>query len=164
MRLIVNCLLFQGNLYPPGYLNAETVQAMWTPQRAGTATSGWGRDGGYGMGWEVVPSLQEYGGGDAQRFAVGHDGGAVGASSILLMVPTNVPHPSATPIHSSSHVPVSPSSLSIVSQTTDICIPCGVVVAIITNLQGVGLQKLATDIAAVFSETVTLPNSTNLYV
>jgi len=128
---------------------------MWTPQSAGTATREWGRDSGYGMGWEVVPSLQEYGGGDVQRFAVGHDGGAVGASSILLMVPANVPHPSATPF------PVSPNSLSIVSQTTDICIPCGVVVAIITNLQGVGLQKLATDIAAVFCETVTLPSRTN---
>ena len=156
--------MFQGNLYLPGYLNAETVQAMWTPRSAGTATREWGRDSGYGMGWEVVPSLQEYGGGDAQKFAVGHDGGAVGASSVLLMVPTNVPHPSAAPFPSSSHIPVSPNSLSVVSQTTDTCIPCGVVVAIITNLQGVGLQKLATDVAAVFCETVTLPNRTNPYV
>lgn len=137
---------------------------MWTPQCAGTATREWGRGSGYGMGWEVVPSLQEYGGGDTQKFAVGHDGGAVGASSILLMVPTNLPHPSAAPSPSLSHIAVSPNSLSLVSQTTDVCIPCGVVVAIITNLQGVGLQKLATDIAAVFYETVTLPNRTNPYV
>ena len=137
---------------------------MWTPQPAGTASREWGRDCGYGMGWKVVPSLQEYGGGDAQKFAVGHDGGAVGASSILLMVPTNVPHPSATTFPSSSHIPVSPNSLSVMSQTADICIPCGVVVAIITNLQGVGLHKLATDIAALFCEIVTLPNRTNPYV
>jgi serine beta-lactamase-like protein LACTB len=116
------------------------------------------------MGWEVVPSLQEYGGGDAQKFAVGHDGGAVGASSVLLMVPTNVPHLSAASFPSSSHIRVSSNSLSVVSQTTDTCIPCGVVVAIITNLQGVGLQKLATDIAAVFCETATLPNRTNPFV
>jgi serine beta-lactamase-like protein LACTB len=136
---------------------------MWTRQSAGTATSEWGRDSGYGMGWEVVPSRQEYGGGDAQKFAVGHDGGAVGASSILLMFPTNVPHPSAAPVPSSSHIPVSPNSLSVVSPTTDACIPCGMVVAIITNLQGVGLQRLATDIAALFCETATLPNNTNPY-
>ena len=145
-------------------MHAETIQAMWTPQPAGTATSEWGRESGYGMGWKVVPSLQEYGGGDAQKFAVGHDGAAVGASSILVMVPTNVPHPSTTPFPSSPHIPVFPDSLSVVSQTTDICIPCGVVVAIISNLQGVGLQKLATDIASVFCETVTLPNRTSPYV
>jgi serine beta-lactamase-like protein LACTB len=151
-------------LYLPGFLHTETMQAMWTPQPAGKATNEWGRDGSYGMGWKVVPSLQEFGGCDAQKFAVGHDGGAVGASSVLLVVPTNVPHPSATPSPSSSHKPVSPNSVSVVSQTTDVCIPCGVVVAIISNLQGVGLQKLAIDIAAVFCEAVTQSDRTNPYV
>jgi serine beta-lactamase-like protein LACTB len=132
---------------------------MWTPQ-PGTANSEWGRDSGYGMGWRVVPSLQEYGGGDAQKFSVGHDGGAVGASSILLMVPTIVPDHSATTVSASPHMPISPNS-SVVSQTADICIPCGVTVAIITNLQGIRLQRLAADIAALFCETVTLANRTN---
>lgn len=152
-----------GNSHPPGYLQAETIQAMWTPQSR-SQSAAWGRDSGYGMGWKVVPSVQEYGGGDAQKFAVGHDGAAVGASSILLMVPTNVPHPSATTVPVSPHVLASPNSLSVVSQTADICIPCGVVVAIISNLEDVGLRRLAADIAALFCETVTPPSGTNPYV
>jgi hypothetical protein len=119
------------------------------------------------MGWVVVPSLQEHGGGDAQKFAVGHTGGAVGASSVLLVVPNTVPYPSpaspaATPSsgeltpHMSSSpysFPVFSSSTALVTQSTDICIPCGVTVAIITNLQDVGLHRLAFDIAALFCET-----------
>ncbi|XP_021921072.1 serine beta-lactamase-like protein LACTB, mitochondrial isoform X2 [Zootermopsis nevadensis] len=153
-------------LYPPGYLKAETMQALWTPQ-PGT-TSKWGRCDGYGMGWFVVPSLQEHGGGDIQKFSVGHTGGAVGASSVLLIVPNTVPYPPspASPAavisngELTSHTSSSPNSLSVfssskpvVTQSTEICIPCGVTVAIIMNLQNVGLQHLAMDIAALFRET-----------
>ncbi|KAJ9598346.1 hypothetical protein L9F63_010962, partial [Diploptera punctata] len=104
---------------PAGYLDSSTVQAIWTPL-PGT-TMKWGRGDGYGMGWVVIPSRQEHGGGDVQMFAVGHTGGAVGASSVLLMVPS---------------IPC--------SNTT---IPTGITVAIIMNLEGIGLQHLAINIA-----------------
>jgi hypothetical protein len=161
MRLFTHCLLFQGNLYLPGFLRAETMQAMWTPQPAGKVTNKCGRDVSYGLGWEVAPSVQEYGGCDDQKFAVGHGGAAIGASSFLLVVPTDVPHPSAAPSPPSTLQPVSPNPVSVVSRTADMCIPCGVVVAIITNLDNVGLQKLAFDIAAVFHEAVMQSDMTN---
>jgi hypothetical protein len=133
----------------------------------------WGRCDGYGMGWVVVPSLQEHGGGDAQKFAVGHTGGAVGASSVLLVVPDTVPYPSASPspvssspaalpaggestsYTSSAHnsLSVFSSSKPVVTHSSEICIPCGVTVAIIMNLQDVGLHHLALDVAALFCET-----------
>jgi Beta-lactamase. len=99
------------------------VQTMWKTL-PGTRMK-WGRDDGYGMGWVVVPQQQEYGGGDIQKFAVGHTGGAVGASSVLLMLPD--PHSSNT-------------------------IPSGVAVAIITNLQGISLDHLALNVAALFCD------------
>lgn len=145
--------------YPPGYLKAETMQTMWTVQ-PGT-TRNWGRDDGYGMGWVVVPSRQEYGGGDVQAFAVGHTGGAVGASSVLLVVPNEVPYPAAIPSDSesthrrpsvSNSLLVFSSPESGVPQGSDVCVPCGVTVAIIMNLGDVGLHRLAMDIAALFCE------------
>jgi hypothetical protein len=151
--------VLKNKSYPPGYLKAETMQTMWTVQ-PGT-TRNWGRGDGYGMGWVVVPSRQEYGGGDVQAFTVGHTGGAVGASSVLLVVPNEVPYPAAIPLDSTSthHRPSVPNSLSVssslesgVPQRSDICIPCGFTVASIMNLGDVGLHRLAMDIAALFCE------------
>ena len=104
-------------------MQPSTMQTMWTalPETA----MKWGRGDGYGMGWVVVPHRQEHGGGDIQNFAVGHTGGAVGASSVLLMVPS--------PLASAA-------------------IPSGVTVAIIVNLEGIGLHHLALNVAALFSE------------
>jgi hypothetical protein len=152
-------ILLKNKSYPPGYLKAETMQSMWTAQ-PGT-TRNWGRGDGYGMGWVVVPSRQEYGGGDVQAFAVGHTGGAVGASSVLLVVPNKVAHPAAIPLDSEStnQTPSVTNSSSVVSPTeslvpqiSDMSVPCGVTVAIIMNLGDVGLHRLAMDIAALFCE------------
>lgn len=74
----------------------------------------------YGLGWAISPYKQGWFGSDElQRFHVGHGGGAVGASSILVIYPIN---PNET-------------------------IPSGVSVAILTNLQNVGLHKLSKEIA-----------------
>ncbi|XP_069701662.1 serine beta-lactamase-like protein LACTB, mitochondrial [Periplaneta americana] len=129
-------------LYPPGYLRFETLREMWTVQPK--TTMKWGRSDGYGMGWVVVPAVQEHGGGDTQRFAVGHTGGAVGASSVLLMVPV-------TPSESSSKT-LTEGPLS--DSAAEICIPSGVTVAVIVNMQDVGLQHLALDVAAIFCEAL----------
>ena len=65
-----------------------------------------------------------------QKFCAFHTGGAVGASSVLLIVPRDGggkedPHAKSNPPH-------------------------GVVVSILCNLQSVGLTKLALDIAREF--------------
>ena len=112
---------------PPGYLRPDTVKMFWTPV-AGTRLS-WDRDGAYGMGWGVVPTLEQSaypGCCRERRHYVGHTGGAVGASSALVILPRQ----------SSS----SPSSLP----------PQGVVVAIIVNMQSVSLNRSALKIATLF--------------
>ncbi|PNF18682.1 hypothetical protein B7P43_G04995 [Cryptotermes secundus] len=154
----VGDLLLFGNAMLYSY-QWRSELAMWSVQ-PGT-TRNWGRGDGYGMGWVVVPSRQEYGGGDVQAFAVGHTGGAVGASSVLLVVPNKVSYPTAIPLDSelAHHTPSVPNSLSVFSslesvvpQSSDVCVPCGVTVAIIMNLEDVGLRRLAMDIAALFCE------------
>lgn len=123
----------QGMKGAVGYLESSTVHTMWTAL-PGT-TMKWGRGDGYGMGWVVVPPRQEHGGGDIQNFAVGHTGGAVGASSVLLVVP----------------VPC-----------TNAVIPSGVTVAIIMNLEGIGLQHLALSVAALFCEAQSKTSNLNI--
>ncbi|KAJ1521002.1 hypothetical protein ONE63_002715 [Megalurothrips usitatus] len=108
---------------PSGYLKKATIDTLWTvspntmkePQSLGYFS-------GYGMGWAVTPALVYYGGVEPQAFSVNHSGGAVGASSILLVNP---------------------------KQPSD-SLPAGVTVAITVNLQGVGLLHLARNIAHYF--------------
>nr|CAD7439595.1 unnamed protein product [Timema bartmani] len=108
-----------------GYLQPKTMSALWTPQPS--TTMKWGREDGYGMGWVVVPQRQEYGWGDAQQFATGHSGGAVGASSVLVVIPKEGGSPP----------------------------PSGVSVAILVNLQDVSLHTIAFNVAAMFREVGT---------
>nr|CAD7459355.1 unnamed protein product [Timema tahoe] len=108
-----------------GYLQPKTMSALWTPQPS--TTMKWGREDGYGMGWVVVPQRQEYGWGDAQQFATGHSGGAVGASSVLVVIPKE-----------GGSLP-----------------PSGVSVAILVNLQDVSLHTIAFNVAAMFREVGT---------
>ena len=70
----------------------------------------------------------------SQKFCAFHTGGAVGASSVLLIVPRDA---------SEGGVNNNPSAKSNPP-------PHGVVVSILCNLQSVGLTKLALDIAREF--------------
>uniref|UniRef100_UPI00398E6C42 serine beta-lactamase-like protein LACTB, mitochondrial n=1 Tax=Pristiophorus japonicus TaxID=55135 RepID=UPI00398E6C42 len=118
----------QGALLP-GYLRPDTVKMMWSPV-AKTELS-WDRDGGYAMGWGVVEQGQECGQCRCQRHYLTHTGGSVGASSVLLVLPED---PSwARPAEAG--VP-----------------PRGVVVAILCNLQSVGLNAIALNIALEFDK------------
>ena len=113
--------------YLPGYLSSETVTQMWTPQPGADLAWG-GHDLTYGLGWAVRRRRKNYGYCMDQSHYVSHTGGAIGASSVLLVAPA----PSAAhPLDSSK-------------------LPQGVVVAVLCNLQEVGLNKLAADVAGVF--------------
>ena len=69
----------------------------------------------------------------SQKFCAFHTGGAVGASSVLLIVPRDASDGGVNNPGAKSSPP-----------------PHGVVVSILCNLQSVGLTKLALDIAREF--------------
>lgn len=86
---------------------------------------GW-RDSTYGMGWEAVEerNLQNFC--RNSRHHAYHTGGAVGASSILLILPQQEGRGSP---------------------------PQGVVVALLTNMISVDLRKVALEIAELFEKS-----------
>ncbi|XP_031361607.2 serine beta-lactamase-like protein LACTB, mitochondrial [Lonchura striata] len=114
----------------PGYLKPSTVAMMWTPVPK-TEVS-WDRDGKYAMAWAVVEKNQQYGCCRQQRHYASHTGGAVGASSVLLILPEEL-EPEAV-----AAWPVVP--------------PRGVIVTIICNMQSVSLNSTALKIAREFDK------------
>ncbi|KAI8494774.1 hypothetical protein Bbelb_273790 [Branchiostoma belcheri] len=128
-----SCSSNSENKLAPGYLKCDTMAKVWGP--AANTKCSWDKnaDGYYGMGWGVIPNKVEYGHGRKQRFYVSHTGGAVGASSVLLVLP---------PKHSTDTL-------------VDSLPPKGVVVAILCNLQGVNLNPLALEMAKNFEELTT---------
>ncbi|XP_069654077.1 serine beta-lactamase-like protein LACTB, mitochondrial [Haliaeetus albicilla] len=114
----------------PGYLKPDTVTMMWTPVPK-TEVS-WDRDGKYAMAWAVVEKKQQYGCCRQQRHYASHTGGAVGASSVLLILPEELD-----------------------SEAIDaglVAPPRGVVVSIICNMQSVSLNSTALKIAREFDK------------
>ncbi|KAM9754301.1 serine beta-lactamase-like protein LACTB, mitochondrial isoform 2-T2 [Menidia menidia] len=108
----------------PGFLKPKTALELWAPVDKTEAS--WDKDGLYAQGWLVVEKLQKYGQCRKRRHYVSHTGGAVGASSVLLVLPSQ---------EGQSHPP-----------------PHGVVVTIISNMQSVGLNSLALKIALEFDK------------
>ncbi|XP_059392077.1 serine beta-lactamase-like protein LACTB, mitochondrial isoform X2 [Carassius carassius] len=106
----------------PGFLKPHTAKAIWAPVDKTEAS--WDKDGLYAQGWLVVEKQQKYGQCRSRRHYVSHTGSAVGASSVLLVLPSE-----------SGHSP-----------------PQGVVVTIITNMQSVGLNTTALKIAQEFDK------------
>ncbi|XP_027560204.1 serine beta-lactamase-like protein LACTB, mitochondrial [Neopelma chrysocephalum] len=108
----------------PGYLKPGTVSMMWTPVPK-TEVS-WDRDGKYAMAWAVVEKQQQCGCCRQQRHYASHTGGAVGASSVLLILPEELgPGARGAP-------------------------PRGVIVTIVCNMQSVSLNSTALKIAREF--------------
>lgn len=113
----------------PGFLKPQTAIDLWAPVDRTEAS--WDKDGLYAQAWLVVEKLQKYGQCRKRRHYVSHTGGAVGASSVLLVLP---------------------------SEEIDECqgqtplLPQGVVVTIITNMQSVGLNSTALKIAHEFDK------------
>ncbi|XP_064649471.1 serine beta-lactamase-like protein LACTB, mitochondrial [Lineus longissimus] len=113
----------------PGYLSRQTIVKTWDVNEK--AKCSWDKNGHFALGWAVVPEKKTNGCCQEQRFYISHTGGAVGASSALVILPREG--------EGSHTVP-----------------PSGVVVGIITNLSSVGLAKVAMEIAALF-EDVPMP-------
>lgn len=109
------------------FLRPETVKMIWSPVEKTRCS--WDSFGFYGMGWGVVPSEEKPRFTREQRQYFSHTGGAVGASSVLLVLPRT---------EESGGVKNTKS------------LPSGVVVAVIVNMQSVGMNQLALDIAKLF--------------
>jgi len=116
---------FSEKMALPPFLKPDTMKLLWDPVIK-TSKDG---NGMYGLGWAVMESKEEYAFAKKQRFFTSHTGGAVGASSVLLIFPCD--------------------KNDNTSETTK---PKGVVVAIICNMQNVGLGKLALDVAKLFEK------------
>ncbi|XP_078056343.1 LOW QUALITY PROTEIN: serine beta-lactamase-like protein LACTB, mitochondrial [Mustelus asterias] len=115
----------------PGYLRLATMGMIWNP--VDRTELSWDREGRYAMGWGVVEQGQECGQCRRRRHYLTHTGGAVGASSVLLILPVDAQDPPAG--IAEAGIP-----------------PRGVVVAILCNLQSVGLNSTALKIALEFDK------------
>ncbi|XP_051975924.1 serine beta-lactamase-like protein LACTB, mitochondrial isoform X2 [Xyrauchen texanus] len=112
----------------PGFLKPHTAKTMWAPVDKTEAS--WDKDGMYAQGWLVVEKQHKYGQCRNRRHYVSHTGGAVGASSVLLVLPRE-----SSPVTDQKLTP-----------------PQGLVVTIITNMQSVGLNATALKIAQEFDK------------
>ncbi|XP_062404244.1 serine beta-lactamase-like protein LACTB, mitochondrial isoform X2 [Sardina pilchardus] len=117
----------------PGFLKPQTAMALWAPVDKTEAS--WDKDGLYAQGWLVVERLQKYGQCRHRRHYVSHTGGAVGASSVLLVLPSE-----------------SSGEADAGARAQGKALPRGVVVTIITNMQSVGLNTTALKIALEFDK------------
>lgn len=111
----------------PGYLKPDTVAMLW--RQVPNTEMSWDKDGKYGLGWGAVERKQDYGQCKLQKHYVSHTGGAVGASSVILIMPEEDTGDSPTAIP-----------------------PRGIVVAIIVNMQQTGLNTTALKIALEFEK------------
>ncbi|XP_001374581.1 serine beta-lactamase-like protein LACTB, mitochondrial [Monodelphis domestica] len=114
----------------PGYLKPETMVMIWTP--VPNTEMSWDREGKYAMAWGVVEKKQTHGSCRQQRHYASHTGGAVGASSVLLILPEDL------------EVETTDNRMTIP--------PRGVIVTIICNMQSVGLNSTALKIALEFDK------------
>ena len=126
-----NALLYSYQWTPQsgraaGFLRPDTVQMMWSPVPGTRCT--WDSDALYGMGWCVTLPVVRAGFSRDQRMYVSHTGGAVGASSVLLILPR----------------------AEVTSEGVEKLIPRGVCVSIIVNKQSVSLSRAALKVAKLF--------------
>uniref|UniRef100_A0A1I7Y5J5 Beta-lactamase domain-containing protein n=1 Tax=Steinernema glaseri TaxID=37863 RepID=A0A1I7Y5J5_9BILA len=115
------------NSKPEPFLKAETVRKLWKGE---VNTSEKTKLVMYGLGWSKVNHTERYGGLDGAESTVRtgywcHSGGAVGASSHLLIKPMD---------------------------TNEKGSPNGICVVLLANIQDCSLSELAHDIAEIFAE------------
>ncbi|XP_047473617.1 serine beta-lactamase-like protein LACTB, mitochondrial [Penaeus chinensis] len=108
----------------PGYLKWKTMKELWTP------VSGPNPSSGYGLGWGAVEDSIKCAFCHESRQCASHSGGAIGASSILLILPQS----------------------GVLKEDGEGKLPKGVVVSVICNMQSVALRKVALEIAKIFEK------------
>ncbi|XP_015928621.1 serine beta-lactamase-like protein LACTB, mitochondrial [Parasteatoda tepidariorum] len=109
----------------PGFLTSRIMETMWMP------VINCKDHAKYALGWVVFPEKQECGFCEKVKFCVYHTGGAIGASSILLILPKS-------------------SSTNKDSALETDNPPKGIVVTILTNLMPINLTTAALKIAELF--------------
>ena len=114
------------------FLKPETLKTMWNPE----IKVGKDSDASWGLGWAVMEPKEEFAFCQKIRFFACHTGGAVGASSVLLIYPREDPK---------------------IAENCEKTPPHGIVVAIICNLQNVSLSQLAQEVAKIFDDMKTPP-------
>ena len=119
----------------PGYLKKETMETIFSP--VDKTECSWDKDGYYGMGWAVIPEKYENGFCKQQRHYVSHTGGAIGASSVLLILPAQI---NGKPNKSNYEK----------NYGRQFVPPQGVIVAIVVNMGSIGLNTVGLQIAKLF--------------
>ena len=138
---------------PPLLLQPETVSAMWREVVHNIYFSSNPRLS-YGLGWIVRKEGERVQGGKREPFCVGHTGAAVGASSVLLILPNKLSGTGEKEVEgnvNSENVKCEKVMVGGNEERNDGRVPSGVVVAIMFNLQEVqGMFSLGSKIAALF--------------
>ena len=152
----------KGNVNLPrkGFLKQDTVKMLWSPVVPYSSSSSEKKSvvktdnsdkAHYGMGWAIMPPSNRYAFCKDQRCFVSHTGGAMGASSVLLILPKNVPKENEKFVNNKTNDSLKNNEKNIdVPAQPPLRLPEGVVVSIICNTSNVGMTKLALDIAKVF--------------
>ena len=137
-------------------LESATISMMWTPVVSPYKSE---PHVSYAMGWLVREGSTGIVGGKDQPFYAAHSGGTVGASSILVVMPSRKSTPNS--ILSESKLTENLSLCSNQLQDVDECdyvskrVPRGVVVAVLFNLQEVnGVFSLGVQIAEEFLKNI----------
>lgn len=136
-------------------LKPDTISMMWTAVVSPNKSK---PEVGYGMGWEVRERRVCTVGGKEQPFYAAHSGGSIGATSILVIMPSKVCN-SARTEQAELHIANNKYSEKVqstfecngVSLKASTAAPRGVVVALLFNLQEVkGVTDLGVRIAEQF--------------
>ncbi|MCG8620552.1 MAG: hypothetical protein MJE68_00955 [Proteobacteria bacterium] len=141
-------------------LDPDTISMMWTPVVFPYKTKA---DTGYGMGWVVRNGSARMVGGRGRPFYAAHSGGAIGASSILVIMPADTPSPnddnSITKTRTRHDVEFDcEGRCKCVSSSK--MVPKGVVVAVLFNLQEVSnITSLGVQIAEEFLQIQSHPQN-----
>ena len=134
---------------------------MWTPVVVPNKSK---PEIGYGMGWVVREEMVCTVGGKKQPFYAAHSGGSVGASSILVIMPSEVGTARtelAQQLHTANNNQCSEKfrhdsycECNNVSSKVSMATPRGVVVVVLFNLQKVtGMTELGVKIAEQFLDS-----------
>lgn len=151
-----------------GYLRKDIVERFWTPEQATMGkVSKKRKETAFGLGWQLLSGTSSYGCCRETKFAAYHTGGAVGASSVLLIVPSDSSEENCNAVKSTKETKETKEKMLYgssrekeqhelsVAKNANRCKeelkPRGIVVAIIVNMQEVGLVDTALNIAENFT-------------